>query len=414
MSSSAADSSPQTGKKYRFIVSSAQEAANAIREKLGPNARVLSVRQIEGEGLDRFLKSPKLEVIAHIPGETPIAPEPSPLPPTLPSNLSEQTAIPTQLPPTPYSPSQSHPSLTSSSAPSTPYPHPPSSSNSPANLQPSPQPQPQPISPSPTATAKVIPPQPPPKPRGESVLHRVLLRAGLPESFLLRFSENPEWREIEELPIANAFPRAVLFLRKAIPQRAIPAATRRVAFFGTPGSGATTALCKQLASEVFLRNRSACVMKLDGDEPNSTEALATYCEALGIPLLRSPAELLEVQPDTTVYFDIPGFINNEQNRARLRKTLSDLAIETRVLVINAAYERQLIQHFYQHSTELAATHVVFTHLDELHHFGKLWEFLLDPGLSPLFGSTGPNLAGDCERDLASYLVRKTLSTVSKK
>ncbi|MEI6036189.1 MAG: hypothetical protein WCS65_18135, partial [Verrucomicrobiae bacterium] len=63
------------GKRYRFVVSSADEAATAIREKLGEKAKVLSVRQIEGEGLARFLRAPKLEIIAHLPSEEePVAP----------------------------------------------------------------------------------------------------------------------------------------------------------------------------------------------------------------------------------------------------------------------------------------------------------------------------------------------------
>jgi flagellar biosynthesis protein FlhF len=89
--------------------------------------------------------------------------------------------------------------------------------------------------------------------------------------------------------------------------------------------------------------------------------------------------------------------------------MSDHGIASRVLVVNAAYDRQLIKHFYQESATLGATHVVFTHLDELLHFGKLWEFVLDAGLAPLFASTGPNLADDCERDIVSLLVHKTLS-----
>ena len=60
---------PPAGKRYRFVVRSADEAATAIREKLGEKAKVLSVRQIEGEGLARFLRAPKLEIIAYIPAE---------------------------------------------------------------------------------------------------------------------------------------------------------------------------------------------------------------------------------------------------------------------------------------------------------------------------------------------------------
>lgn len=59
-----------SGKKIRLIVSSADEAVKIIREKLGSKAQVISVKQIEGEGFARFLKSPKLEVIATIPKKT--------------------------------------------------------------------------------------------------------------------------------------------------------------------------------------------------------------------------------------------------------------------------------------------------------------------------------------------------------
>ena len=43
------------GQKYKFIVKSAEEAASIIREKLGEMAQVISVRQVEGEGLAKFL-----------------------------------------------------------------------------------------------------------------------------------------------------------------------------------------------------------------------------------------------------------------------------------------------------------------------------------------------------------------------
>ena len=39
------------GKKFRLVVSSAEEAVRVIREKLGDDAKVLSVKQFGGEGL---------------------------------------------------------------------------------------------------------------------------------------------------------------------------------------------------------------------------------------------------------------------------------------------------------------------------------------------------------------------------
>ena len=56
----------QNGKKFRLVVRSAEEAVRVIRDKLGDKAKVLSVRQVGGEGLKRFISSPKLEVIAQV------------------------------------------------------------------------------------------------------------------------------------------------------------------------------------------------------------------------------------------------------------------------------------------------------------------------------------------------------------
>ncbi|MDD5350869.1 MAG: hypothetical protein PHQ12_11725, partial [Chthoniobacteraceae bacterium] len=63
-------------KRFKFIVSSADEAVKVLRERLGENAQVISVRQVEGAGLARFLRAPKLEIIAQEG-----APPPPPPPP---------------------------------------------------------------------------------------------------------------------------------------------------------------------------------------------------------------------------------------------------------------------------------------------------------------------------------------------
>ena len=60
---------PQGGKRFKLTVKSAEEAVRVIRDKLGEKAKVLSVRQVGGEGLRKFISSPKLEVVAEIPSE---------------------------------------------------------------------------------------------------------------------------------------------------------------------------------------------------------------------------------------------------------------------------------------------------------------------------------------------------------
>ena len=41
-------------------------------------------------------------------------------------------------------------------------------------------------------------------------------------------------------------------------------------------------------------------------------------------------------------------------------------------------------------------------------WGKLWDYLFDESIEPLFLGTGPSLTGDCEEDVPGAIVRRTL------
>lgn len=391
------------GQCYKFLVATAEEAVSLIRERLGENARVLSVRQVEGEGLSRFLRAPRLQVIATVPENS--AGTASPQQKTGPSSNSEASeaaahsassatvskAVPAKTPevaqssqPEPVALPRGGRSVVERTSIS-------SSSDEPAL-------------PVEAVRSRV------PFAAGalSGRLWPILERAGLPREFLRQLQQREEWRELDAQPLSSALGKSAHLLRHAAPVRKASLG-KRVVFFGTPGAGATTALCKQLASDVFLRQRSACVLKLDTDDPNPTEGLATFCEALGVHLLRSPGELADVPSDGTVYFDVPGTPLSGPPARRLRQIFEDQKIDSRVLVVNAAYDREVIQHAYTQAAALHASHVVFTHVDELPRYGKLWEFVLDQNMAPLFACTGRNLAGDCETNVLELLVERTLS-----
>jgi len=366
------------GQKYKFIVKSAEEAASVIREKLGEMAQVISVRQVEGEGLAKFLSSPKLEIIAQIPEQSITQPPQE--------EISAESASFTEAE---EEPAETNPKRKGS------RPRKPRITGEPAKREDS-----EFVSESLVrAMFKNLP---------TGRLWTLLSKAGIPTEFLAQFGERPESRHLNSQPLQTAISHFAMLMRDRAPSRSL-SLSRRVAFFGTPGAGSSTALCKQLSSDIFLRGRHACVMKLEADEPNSSEGLSMFCEALGISLLREPSELRKVPEDTTVYFDIPGMVLSGKTIRHLQKTFDELGIESRILVVNAAYERQLIQDAYTRATSLGATHVVFTHLDEIPRCGKLWEFVLDDGLVPLFASTGQNIASDFDRHVIDLLVRRTLS-----
>ncbi|MFM8364259.1 MAG: hypothetical protein ACKOAS_03830, partial [Verrucomicrobiota bacterium] len=348
------------GQKYKFVVKSAEEAASVIREKLGEMAQVISVRQVEGEGLARFLKSPKLEIIAQIP------PEPAPAPPA----------------PEPEPAEEPEESTTQES----------SRKKSPRPRKPRPAAPAQPTrEETDYVSESLVRAMFNNLPTGR--LWTILSKAGIPTEFLAQIGERPETRGLNDQPLQTAISRFALLMRDRAPGRSL-SLSNRVVFFGSPGAGATTALCKQLSSDVFLRGRRASVMKLEADEPNSSEGLTMFCEALGVAFLRTVSELREIPEDQAVYFDMPGMVLTGKNIRHLQKTFDDLGIESRVLVVNAAYERQLVQEAYTRASAIGATHVVFTHVDEIPRCGKLWEFVLDDGLVPLFASTGQNIASD--------------------
>lgn len=369
------------GQKYKFIVKSAEEAAAVIREKLGETAQVISVRQVEGEGLARFLKSPKLEIIAQIPNEESQS---------LPSPASEATdQLQTQ--------AEADEDYLAQEA---------SQRRKPARSRKSRSPQEPKRDDADFVPESLVRAMFKNLPTGR--LWTILSKAGIPSEFLAQFGERPESRQLNEQPLQTAISHFAMLMRDRAPSRSL-ALSNRVAFFGSPGTGSTTALCKQLASDIFLRGRQACVMKLEAEEPNSSEGLSMFCEALGVQLLRTRGELKKLDENTNLYFDIPGMVLTGKNVRHLQKTFDELGIESRVLVVNAAYERQLIQEAYTRAGSLGATHVVFTHVDEIPRCGKLWEFVLDDGLVPLFASTGQNIAADFDRHIIDLLVRRTLS-----
>ena len=344
--------------RFRFIVRSAEEAVTVLREQLGPRARVVSVKQVEGKGLARFLRAPKLEVIAEVAPETPAAP-----------------AVPE--PPAPAAASASaapEPSL--SAAP---------------------------------AAARPVPPHILPTP--ESGFARLLRAGGISAPLVARMQNETTWKSWQSLPPAEAFTQVGLSLRDQWQLRVPRQLGSRVAFVGSPGAGKTTALCKQLATDIFVRRRKAVVLKLDLDHANPDDGLVVFCEALGVPFAREIAEVPDLAPDESLYIDVPGVIPRDiAQTAQLHAALDAVATTGRVLVMNAAYDAEILKNSRTWGEDIGCSHTAFTHLDELIHWAKLWDFVLPPAPTPIFLSTGQSIAGDIEENVFDAVLARTFPT----
>jgi flagellar biosynthesis protein FlhF len=238
-------------------------------------------------------------------------------------------------------------------------------------------------------------------------LARLLARGGLPPVMLAKIRSAAAWPRIADMPLNMALNEIILLLREEYQRQSQLPLGQRVAFIGVAGSGKTTALCKRLASDVFVHRRRAAVLKIDLDKANPSDGLAVFCEALGVPLSRAAEDLPALLSNEKVYIDLPGIgFGDTDDIEHYSEALDSLEVTSRILVINAAYEASVIKQIYGVGERLAATHVVFTHLDELTYWGKLWEFLLNYDLTPLFLSSGQNIAGDfVEQVFPSVLAR---------
>ena len=336
---------------YKFTVKSVDQAVSLIREKLGPAARVISVRSIEAGGLKRFFTAPRLEVMAQI--DAPVPTEtPRPF-----AMASIEPAVPTVEPV-----DSGEPRCASRGAPSP-----------------------------------------------SLGLTGLLQRSGITEVALHRLQAGASWNELNTLPLHRALAETSRLLRTQAGSRTSRPPLSRAAFLGGPGVGRTTALCKWIAQEVFRRARIGHVVSVEFDRANSLGPLPVFVEALGVPLAHFPCGTQPAVSNGFVYFDLPGISHRRPaDNAQVRAFLDQENIIERVLVLNAAYDRASLRDGYAAGRDLGATHLVFTHLDEVPQWGKLWDYLFDEDLEPLFLSTGPSVTGDCEEDVPGAIVRRTL------
>jgi len=172
-------------------------------------------------------------------------------------------------------------------------------------------------------------------------------------------------------------------------------------FVGPAGSGKTTALCKWMTAAVLREEQTVRVWRLDGETANVAEFLTLHGEMIGVPVERfwsapTAADLLLV--------DLPGVEpGNTHAMLVLRERISALPQPHVHLVLNAAYETStLFEHFHAFAP-FAPEDVIFTHLDEEPRRVKLWNFVLGTNCSVSFLGGGQKIPGDFQRAESALL-----------
>jgi flagellar biosynthesis GTPase FlhF len=238
-------------------------------------------------------------------------------------------------------------------------------------------------------------------------LNKFLQRCGFDEALLCDLFSSNDWRAWEFLPLNEAILKVVARFRESYLAQFKKKLTPRMAFIGPPGAGTTTVLCKLLSQAVFLKGEKPQVLKWDSDGPNANEALEVFCEVLGVKWYRDPVDRPHLVLDQPLYMDVPGLPLDHPDWPILMKTLDDLAIDTRIFIMNGLYEKDYLQKAYVLAEQLKTTHLVFTHLDEVLLATKLWRFLFRKNITVLGFSHGQSLTGTFSDDPLEWLLSAT-------
>ena len=362
---------PTTEKRYRLVVKSPEEGLKIIRDKFGDKAEVVSVKQVDGQGLAKFLSSPKLEITLKV------NPEDTNTQETLKEASKQGVPIEEHKPKAKRAPTlQKGESLNIEIPSEDPVP------DTSPNLIPEKK-----SSSGDKSTSQ------------DGSVYGLLRRSGFDEGLLAALLDSPELKGLEALPLSHALAEISHWLKTRYDALRPRPTTSKVAFFGTPGSGKTTSLCKILAHSAFFENRPVQVFKLDQDIPNPDDALRIFCESLGIGLYRDQAALSQLSQDDLLYVDTPGIALKDTTAWHaLSRQLDRVDISTRVLVLNAAYDTQILKSTLEAATVCRPTHLIFTHFDELHNSTKLWPFVFSQEVSTLMLTHGQNITSDYTRD----------------
>ena len=236
----------------------------------------------------------------------------------------------------------------------------------------------------------------------------LLKKAGFDEGLLSEITSWSNWQGVRDESLADALKEITVGLSQRFQSVPSKPTSDRIALIGSPGVGKTTTLCKFLAHEVFMNKKIPHVLKIENGVPNPDDALRIFCEVIGVTLYREPEKIPPVDRGHPLFVDFPGLaLNQIEDWINTKNSLDDLGIDTRVLVVNGAYDKTILSKNVRNAEHLRATHLAITHFDELSNSTKLWPLIMHGNLSPLCICNGQNITGDFTNNVLNQLISRT-------
>lgn len=174
-------------------------------------------------------------------------------------------------------------------------------------------------------------------------------------------------------------------------------------FLGPSGSGKTTAITKLAAYYRLEEKKSVAIITFDAYRRAAVEQLRMYAGVLGVPFAsaKSPRQvhdgLRRHAHADVVLIDMPGIGPDDVAAARdLHHLLKDDTSMDIHLVVPASMREQDLLRAYDRVRDLPLLRLLFTKLDETASFGTVFEVAHQTGVPLSYWSTGQRVPEDLE------------------
>jgi len=192
---------------------------------------------------------------------------------------------------------------------------------------------------------------------------------------------------------------------------------------GTSGVGKTTCLTKLAAHYRLEEKKSVAIITLDTYRPASVEQVRMYAKVLGIPFasatsVKQAAEGVRRQAHADVILiDTAGFGEGDLAGVHdLHRALRDEPEVQTHLVVSAATREQDLQRHLARVNNLPLLRLLFTKLDETEAFGALYDLAYHAGIPLSYWSAGQRVPEDLEvatpQRLAEFIIRRRVSVAT--